>query len=71
MTFITVLDSGKGVFGLTTSYTGLNCHGRAGERVGAEPTSCPAVGKAAFEFVSTNGDRYYCWRVWQVVAIDA
>ena len=70
MTFITVLDAGKGVFGLTTGYTGLNGHGRAGERVGAKPTSCPDVGKAAFEFVGTNGGRYYCWRVWQVVAVD-
>ena len=71
MTFITVLDAGKGVFGLTTGYTGLNGHGRAGERVGAEPTSCATVGKAAFEFVTSNGGRYYCWSVRQIVAIDA
>ncbi len=71
MTFITVLDAGKGIFGLITGYTGLNCHGHAGERVGAERPSDPAVGKAAFEFVTTSRPRYYRWRVWQIVAIDA
>jgi hypothetical protein len=59
MTFITVLDAGKGVCGLTTGHTGLNCEGCASERMGAEATSCPTVGKAAFELVSTNGGRYY------------